>query len=122
MKINLKNTKENYQKSKRVLLIEHKEKYIKRMKVEPTDQYGMGFNSRIWGKGQEDASANTKRSIRFRRHTYTVLSTIDTKNLKELGNIIKLSQSSDLFSLFSDLGGIFDIATDHLYSKKEYSK
>ncbi|WP_421114441.1 hypothetical protein QIA00_04950 (plasmid) [Borreliella americana] len=66
---------------------EHKEKYIKIMAEEPDDQYGVGFNSRTWRKkGQEDAPANTERSIRFRRHTYTVLSTIDTKDLKELGN------------------------------------
>ncbi|AEL19493.1 putative lipoprotein, borrelia PFam60 protein (plasmid) [Borreliella bissettiae DN127] len=97
----------------------HKEKYIKRMEEEPADQYGMGFEIRTWGKGQEDASANTERSIRFRRHTYTVLSTIDTKDLKELGNIIKLSGSSKLFSFFSDLGSVFDIVTAHLYSKKD---
>ncbi len=98
---------------------EHKEKYIKRMEEEPADQYGMGFDTRTWGKGQEDASANTERSIRFRRHTYTVLSTIDTKDLKELGNIIKLSGSGNLFNLFSDLGIVFDIVTVHLYSKKD---
>ncbi|WP_418885149.1 virulence associated lipoprotein [Borreliella carolinensis] len=99
---------------------EHKEKYIEKMKEEPANQYEMGFNGLVWGKGQESASADTERSIRFRRHNYTVLSTIDTSNLKELGNnIFHGTENIRFFNLLNELGDTLDVVTDHLYPKKE---
>ncbi len=41
-----------------------KEKYIKKMAEEPSDQYGMlAFDDLSWGKGTESISNNTHRSI-----------------------------------------------------------
>ncbi|WP_424632676.1 virulence associated lipoprotein [Borreliella lusitaniae] len=98
---------------------EHKEKYINKMKEEPSDQYGMPFNKFDWpGEGSETTSANTNRSIKFRRHTYTVLSTIDTTELKELSHIL-LTNRLNIFRSFSTLGHVLDTVTDHLYPKKD---
>ncbi len=61
--------------------------YIKRMEEEPSDQYRMNFTQLSWGPGKEKVSDNTERSIKFRRHTYTLLSAIDIKELKEFADI-----------------------------------
>ncbi|WP_424632687.1 virulence associated lipoprotein [Borreliella lusitaniae] len=98
---------------------EHKEKYIKKMSEEPSDQYGLPFDRLGWGAGTENISSNTERSKRFRRHTYTVLSTINTDELKELSNILKGVKELHIFNHFSTLGGVLDIVTDHLYPKKD---
>ncbi|WP_418456598.1 virulence associated lipoprotein [Borreliella lusitaniae] len=98
---------------------EHKEKYINKMNEEPSDQYGMPFNEFDWqARGSERVSSNTERSIKFRRHTYTVLSTIDTTELKELSHIL-LTNRLNTFKSFSTLGHVLDTVTDHLYPKKD---
>ncbi|PRR62882.1 complement regulator-acquiring protein [Borreliella burgdorferi] len=102
----------------------HKEKYKKRMKEEPEDQYGVqAFKGSNWGPGTEDVSANTERSIRFRRHTYTILSTLSLHELKEFSNIVtnenKLVPVVDMFNFFSSIGTALDITTDSLYPKKD---
>ncbi|WKC77456.1 virulence associated lipoprotein [Borreliella valaisiana] len=97
-----------------------KEKYIKKMAEEPSDQYGMlAFDDLGWGKGTESISDNTQRSIRYRRHTYTLLSLIDDNELKEFSNIIMITnKTNSLLSNFSNLGGVLDVVTDRLYPKK----
>ncbi|MBB6208450.1 virulence associated lipoprotein [Borreliella lanei] len=97
-----------------------KEKYVKNMENEPKDQYGVqAFNKLNWGKGTEDISDNTERSIRFRRHTYTLLSTLDIDELKEFSDIMQKGKASKIFNSFSTLGGVLDIVSDHLYTKKD---
>ncbi|WP_301409869.1 virulence associated lipoprotein [Borreliella tanukii] len=98
-----------------------KEKYIKKMEEEPSDQYGiLAFDKLDWGEGEEKISSNTDRSKRFRRHTYTLLSLIDDNELKEFSNIIILiKKTQPIFSIFSNLGGVLDIVTDKLYPKKD---
>ncbi|WP_419250423.1 virulence associated lipoprotein [Borreliella afzelii] len=97
----------------------HKEKYIKIMEEEPSDQYGMPFNGLNWGPGTEDISSNTVRSINYRRYTYTLLSAIDTKELKEFANILTLATAYSMYNLFSSLGVDLDIVTNRLYPKKD---
>ncbi len=89
------------------------------MGEEPSDQYGIPFNDFNWGPNTEKISSNTNRSIKYRRHTYTILSSIDTKEFKEFTNILKLTIILDMYNLFNDLGRSLDIATNYLYSKKE---
>ncbi|WP_418905146.1 virulence associated lipoprotein (plasmid) [Borreliella finlandensis] len=101
-----------------------KEKYVKSMEKEPEDHYGMtSFRGLNWGPGTERMSDNTERSIRYRRHTYTVLSPLDPHELKEFANIIqdinKLASVVSIFNSFSAIGGALDIASDHLYFKKD---
>ncbi|WP_417903342.1 virulence associated lipoprotein [Borreliella andersonii] len=97
----------------------YKEKYIKRMKEEPEDQYGVqAFKVWNWGKGTEKMSDNTERSIKFRRHTYTILSVLDIDELKEFSNIILLAKEEHILGVFSMLGEVLDIAIDHLHPKK----
>ncbi|WP_418456608.1 virulence associated lipoprotein [Borreliella lusitaniae] len=117
--LNKKNILLNDLKNLIELANKHKEKYIKKMSEEPSDQYGLPFDQLTWGAGTEDVSSNTERSQRFRRHTYTVLSTIDTAELKELSNILDTSKKLHIFNHFSTLGGVLDIVTDHLYPKKD---
>ncbi|APS99292.1 blasticidin-S acetyltransferase (plasmid) [Borreliella mayonii] len=96
-----------------------KEKYVKNMEKEPKDQYGMqAFNRLNWGKGTEDVSGNSARSIKFRRHTYTLLSTLDIHELKEFSDIMQKGKL-EIFLSFSHLGHSLDKASDHLYSKKD---
>ncbi|ABH02238.1 putative lipoprotein, Borrelia protein family PFam60 (plasmid) [Borreliella afzelii PKo] len=98
----------------------HKEKYIKIMEKELSNQYGMNFTKLGWGPGKEKVSDNTERSIKFRRHTYTLLSAIDIKELKEFADIMKLSIKKDvIYNLFSSLGVDLDIVTNRLYPKKD---
>ncbi|ACN93500.1 virulent strain associated lipoprotein (plasmid) [Borreliella finlandensis] len=59
------------------------------MEEEPKDQYGVqAFKALHWGSGTEVMSANTERSVRSRRHTYTILSALDIDELKEFSDII----------------------------------
>ncbi|ABH02272.1 MULTISPECIES: virulence associated lipoprotein [Borreliella] len=115
----IKNTLLNSLKNLIELANTQKEKYIKMMGEEPSDQYGMDFDKFSWGKNTEKVSSNTARSIKYRRHTYTILSSIDTKEFKEFANIIKLSTKDNIYNLFSGFGQALDIVTDYLYSKKE---
>ncbi len=89
------------------------------MGEEPSAQYGIPFNDFNWGPNTEKISSNTDRSIKYRRHIYTILSSIDTKEFKEFTNILKLTIILDMYNLFNDLGRSLDIATNYLYSKKE---
>ncbi|WKC76532.1 virulence associated lipoprotein [Borreliella valaisiana] len=78
------------------------------------------FDFLDWGEGQEKASANTDRSIRYRRHSYTFLSRIDDSKLKEFSDIIVLTENATLFfNIFNKLGGVLNKVADYLYSKKD---
>ncbi len=120
----LKNTLSNDLKKQIESAYNFKEKYVKSMEKEPEDHYGMtSFRGLNWGPGTEDISDNTERSIRYRRHTYTVLSPLDPHELKEFANIIqdinKLASVASIFNSFSAIGGALDIVSDHLYFKKD---
>uniref|UniRef100_UPI003B21F6B9 virulence associated lipoprotein n=1 Tax=Borreliella californiensis TaxID=373543 RepID=UPI003B21F6B9 len=119
--IKIKNTLLNDFKNSIETANEHKEKYIKNMEKEPKDQYGVqAFKALDWGEGTEKASENTERSIRFRRHTYTILSALDTHELKEFSDIIMNQRPiCEIFNTFSILGEILDIVIDHLHPKKD---
>ncbi len=98
----------------------HKEKYKKVMEEEPDDQYGiLAFKEMYWKSGDPEAiSGNSEKAKMYRRHTYTILSAIDTKDLKEFSNIIILADlKEDTFNIFGSLGYVLDIVTDHLYPK-----
>ncbi|WP_418885143.1 virulence associated lipoprotein [Borreliella carolinensis] len=116
----LKNTLLNDLKKQIESAYNFKEKYIKEMEKEPSDQYGIQiFKVWSWGKGTEKISDNTERSVRFRRHTYTILSTLDIDELKEFSNIILLATEEIIFGSFSILGGVLDTVSNHLYHKKD---
>uniref|UniRef100_UPI003B21CFE3 virulence associated lipoprotein n=1 Tax=Borreliella californiensis TaxID=373543 RepID=UPI003B21CFE3 len=90
------------------------------MEKEPENQYEVqAFKKINWGKGTEDIFENSERSVRFRRHTYTLLSTLDIDELKEFSDIMQKGIVLKIFLTFSILGGILDIVNDHLYPKKD---
>ncbi len=89
------------------------------MGEEPSAQYGIPFNDFNWGPNTEKISSNTDRSIKYRRHIYTILSSIDTKEFKEFTNILKLTIILDMYNLFNDLGRSLDIATNYFYAPKK---
>ncbi|MBB6043535.1 virulence associated lipoprotein (plasmid) [Borreliella yangtzensis] len=98
-----------------------KEKHIKKMEKEPQDQYNMLVFEKIgWGAGTELMNVNTDRSIRFRRHTYTLLDTIDDNELKEFSDIILLTGDGILIlNIYGSLGGTLDIVSDYFYPKRD---
>ncbi|WP_210359864.1 virulence associated lipoprotein [Borreliella garinii] len=117
----IKNTLLNSLRSLIEVANAHKEKYKKVMEEEPDDQYGMDFKSMKWSSGDpEPISGNSKKAKMYRRHTYTLLSAIDTKDLKEFSDIITLAEfKADTFNIFGSIGYVLDIVTDHLYPKKD---
>ncbi|SCW42335.1 lipoprotein, partial [Borreliella japonica] len=99
-----------------------KEKYIKKMEKEPSDQYGISIFGAIgWNEpGGEFISSNTNRSIRYRRRVYTILSLIDDNELKEFSNIISIAGIYEsLLATFNYLGGAIDNSIDFLHPKKD---
>ncbi|WP_215537611.1 virulence associated lipoprotein [Borreliella bavariensis] len=118
----IKNTLLNSLRSLIEVANAHKEKYKKIMEEEPDDQYGiLAFKKMHWKSGDPEAlSGNSEKAKRYRRHTYTILSAIDTKDLKEFSNIIILADlTADTFNIFGSFGYVLDIVTDHLYPKKD---
>ncbi|WP_215535764.1 virulence associated lipoprotein [Borreliella bavariensis] len=118
----IKNTLLNNLRSLIEVANAHKEKYKKIMEEEPDDQYGiLAFKEMHWKSGDPEAlSGNSEKARKYRRHTYTILSAIDTKDLKEFSNIIILADlRADTFNIFSSFGYVLDIVTDHLYPKKD---
>ncbi|WP_366921346.1 virulence associated lipoprotein [Borreliella garinii] len=116
----IKNTLLNSLRSLIEVANAHKEKYKKVMEEEPDDQYGiLAFKEMYWKSGDPEAiSGNSEKAKMYRRHTYTILSAIDTKDLKEFSNIIILADlKEDTFNIFGSLGYVLDIVTDHLYPK-----
>ncbi|WP_215537606.1 virulence associated lipoprotein [Borreliella bavariensis] len=99
----------------------HKEKYVKIMEKEPDDQYGMDFKAMKWSSGAPGIlSDNSKKARKYRRNVYTILSTIDTKDLKEFSNILQLvGRIPNIFNHLYAFGDIFDTVADHLYPKKD---
>ncbi|WP_210370928.1 virulence associated lipoprotein, partial [Borreliella garinii] len=99
----------------------HKEKYIKIMEKEPDDQYGMAFGGMKWRSGSPgNLSDNSEKSRKYRRNVYTILSNIDTKDLKEFSDMLQLtSRMANIFNHLYAFGDIFDIVTDQLYSEKD---
>ncbi|MCD2401576.1 virulence associated lipoprotein [Borreliella bissettiae] len=94
------------------------------MENEPEDQYGVAAFIRLnWGAGTERMSDNTERSIRYIRHTYTVLSPLVPDKLKEFSDIIaninKLAPAINMFNSFSTIGVVLDIILDRLYPKQD---
>ncbi|MBB6043536.1 virulence associated lipoprotein (plasmid) [Borreliella yangtzensis] len=98
----------------------HKEKYIKIMEKEPDDRYGMAFRAMEWVSSKELLSGNSEQSRTYRRNVYTILSTIDTKDLKEFSSILEpIRRVQNIFDPLSDLGETFDKVIDHLYPQKD---
>ncbi|ACL34639.1 CRASP family complement regulator-acquiring lipoprotein [Borreliella garinii] len=99
----------------------HKEKYIKIMEKEPDDQYGMAFGGMKWRSGSPGSlSDNSEKARKYRRNVYTILSNIDTKDLKEFSDMLQLaSRMANIFNHLYAFGDIFDIVTDQLYSEKD---
>ncbi|XOU12972.1 complement regulator-acquiring protein (plasmid) [Borreliella americana] len=121
----LKNTLLNDLKEQIDSAYNFKEKYVKSMKKEPADHYGMtsSFRGLNWGPGTEKMSDNTERSIRFRRHVYTILSPLDPHELKKFADIMQhirtIAPVINIFNSFSTIGGAIDVVSDHLYPKKD---
>ncbi|WP_215537956.1 virulence associated lipoprotein [Borreliella bavariensis] len=99
----------------------HKEKYVKIMEKEPDDQYGMDFKAMKWISGAPGIlSDSSEKARKYRRNVYTILSTIDTKDLKEFSNILQLvGRIPNIFNHLYAFGDIFDTVADHLYPKKD---
>ncbi|WP_418909393.1 virulence associated lipoprotein (plasmid) [Borreliella sinica] len=127
--------KEERERNKKILfnnlinLIEsanaYKEKYIKKMEKEPSDQYGMlsAFADLNWVSAPgESMSSNTDRSIKYRRRVYITLSLIDDKELKKISDILRLAGQTlelELFRVFVAIGYLLEEVTNPLYSKKD---
>ncbi|WP_420025691.1 virulence associated lipoprotein [Borreliella valaisiana] len=91
------------------------------MEKEPQDQYNMLVFEKIsWGEGTERINTNTDRSIRTRRHTYTLLDTIDDNELKEFSDMILRTEGGlFIFGVYNSLGGTLDIVSDYFYPKRD---
>ncbi|APS99317.1 hypothetical protein Bmayo_04710 (plasmid) [Borreliella mayonii] len=99
-----------------------REKYVKKLEEEPSDQYGiLAFKELGWGNLQgEKIADNTERSKRYRQCIYGILNAIDTNKLKELSKVIMLSeQTQGLFNIFNGLGSTIDEVIVYLYFKKD---
>ncbi|WP_418885131.1 virulence associated lipoprotein [Borreliella carolinensis] len=99
-----------------------REKYIKKLEKEPSDQYGiLAFKKLVWAGNlsSEKIADNSEKSKRYRKYIYATLNAIDTNKLKELSEIIILSeQTQSLFSIFNGFGNAIDDVIVYLYSKK----
>ncbi len=95
------------------------------MEEEPSDQYGMlaVFGSMYWAESPRELISDTssERSIRYRRHVYSILlNAIETNELKKFSEIRILSiKVLEIFSLFNLFGSTLDDVVVHLYSKKD---
>ncbi|ABH02216.1 putative lipoprotein, Borrelia protein family PFam60 (plasmid) [Borreliella afzelii PKo] len=99
-----------------------KEKYEKRLKEEPTDQYGIGAFKRLrWHEEpRETVSDNSERSKAYRKLTYGILNDMNTSELKKFSEIIILANEVEgIFNTSSALGGNIDYVIIHLYPKKD---
>ncbi|WP_373538312.1 CRASP family complement regulator-acquiring lipoprotein [Borreliella afzelii] len=99
-----------------------KEKYEKRLKEEPTDQYGIWAFKRLrWHEEpRETVSDNSERSKAYRKLTYGILNDMDTSELKKFSEIIILANEVEgIFNTSSALGGNIDYVIIHLYPKKD---
>ncbi|WP_210371960.1 virulence associated lipoprotein, partial [Borreliella garinii] len=102
-----------------------REKYVKKMEEEPSDQYGMlaVFGSMYWSESPRELISDTssERSIRYRRHVYSVLlNAIETNELKKFSEIRILSiKVLEIFSLLNLFGSTLDDVVVHLYSQKD---
>ncbi|WP_417903345.1 CRASP family complement regulator-acquiring lipoprotein (plasmid) [Borreliella andersonii] len=99
-----------------------KEKSTKRMKEEPSDQYGiLAFQELYMSTGK--VSENKPEPKKFRENTYSTLSAIDDNKLKDLSEIIRKSgQIQGLFNIFNRFGINFNEPLNHVYSKKDTLK
>lgn len=102
-----------------------REKYVKKMEEEPSDQYGMlaVFGGMYWAESPREliSDAYSERSIRYRRRVYSVLlNAIEINELKKFSEIRILSiKVLEIFRLFNLFGGTLDDVVVHLYSKKD---
>ncbi len=102
-----------------------REKYVKKMEEEPSDQYGMlaVFGGMYWAEPPREliSDAGSERSIRYRRRDYSILlNAIETNELKKFSEIRILSiKVLEIFSLFNLFGSTLDDVVVHLYSKKD---
>ncbi|MBB6043429.1 virulence associated lipoprotein (plasmid) [Borreliella yangtzensis] len=99
-----------------------REKYVKKLKEEPSDQYGIAaFKKLAWvgNLSGEKIADNSEKSKRYRKYIYAALNDIDTNKLKEFSEIIISSeQTQSLFSIFNRFGSAIDDVIVYLYSKK----
>ncbi|WP_151073956.1 virulence associated lipoprotein [Borreliella turdi] len=98
-----------------------REKYVKKMEEEPENQYGIEIFKRLdWGGPSAEAiSANSKRSIEYRKFIYVALNDIDTNDLGEFTKILLLSGQGEIINNLNGFGRTLDPSIVHLYSKKE---
>ncbi|WP_324280926.1 CRASP family complement regulator-acquiring lipoprotein (plasmid) [Borreliella garinii] len=95
------------------------------MEEEPSDQYGMlaVFGGMYWAESPRELISDTssERSIRYRRHVYSVLlNAIETNELNKFSEIRILSiKVLEIFSLLNLFGSTLDDVVVHLYSKKD---
>ncbi|ABH02201.1 putative lipoprotein, Borrelia protein family PFam60 (plasmid) [Borreliella afzelii PKo] len=100
-----------------------RQKYVKKLEEEPSDQYGiLAFKKLVWvgNLSSEKIADNSDKSKRYRKYIYATLNAIDTNKLKEFSEIIILSgQTQSLFSIFNEFGSAIDDVIVYLYSKKD---
>ncbi len=81
------------------------------------------FGSMYWAESPRELISDTssERSIRYRRHVYSVLlNAIETNELKKFSEIRILSiKVLEIFSLFNLFGSTLDDVVVHLFSKKD---
>ncbi|WKD01205.1 virulence associated lipoprotein (plasmid) [Borreliella americana] len=101
---------------------EDNEKYEKKLKEEPKEQYGIeAFKTLGWSSSPgEKVAADTERARRYRKNTYSILNTIDDNQLRKFSEIVMLSgQMQGIFNELEALGYALANLTDPLYSKKD---
>ncbi|WP_421114490.1 complement regulator-acquiring protein (plasmid) [Borreliella americana] len=98
-----------------------KKKYEKKLKEEPSNQYGMSiFKEIYWVASYETVADNTERSKNYRKFIYATLNSINTNKLANLSNIlIRSKQKTLLFGTFCNFGSTFDTVINHLSLKKD---
>ncbi|MGF7101848.1 virulence associated lipoprotein [Borreliella kurtenbachii] len=98
------------------------EKYEKKLKEEPKEQYGIeAFKTLGWSSSPgEKVAADTERAKRYRKNTYSILNTINDNQLKEFSEIVMLSgQIQGIFNTIEAIEyTLSSLIVPSLYSKK----
>ncbi|WP_417903348.1 complement regulator-acquiring protein [Borreliella andersonii] len=100
-----------------------KEKSTKRMKEEPSNQYGILAFQDLYMPNGKQVSENEPEPKKIRENIYFTLSAIDDNKLKDLSKIIReAEQTQGLFNIFLRFGRNFKELLNHVYSKKDTLK
>ncbi|WNY60632.1 virulence associated lipoprotein (plasmid) [Borreliella bissettiae] len=98
------------------------EKYEKKLKEEPKDQYGIeAFKNLGWSSSPgEKVTADTERAKRYRKNIYSILNTIDDNQLKKFSEIVMLSgQIQGIFNTIEAIEyTLSSLIVPSLYPKK----